>query len=109
VHVTATLAGPLPFCGIVATTLGPRRGRSRTATGGLESACESVLVIREQMTVSVHRRAYVGMAKVALYRQGVGALIDQKGNARMAHFVRVEGHSLAARTAGSQNRDFQLS
>jgi hypothetical protein len=51
---------------------------------------ERVVVVRKQMSIRVHRRADVGVTDVALNPKGMGALIDQEGDACVPHPVRSE-------------------
>ena len=61
--------------------LGPRWGRNASSEGGIQSMSDSIVVVGEQMSVRVHRRADVGVPDVALDSEGMGALVDQQGDA----------------------------
>jgi len=88
--------------------VGPRPGRKTITEGTIKSVGELVVVVGKQMSISVHRRADVGVTDVALNPKGMGALIDQEGDAGVPHPVRIEGPQAGLPHVRVQKRLFQL-
>jgi hypothetical protein len=60
------------------------------------------------MSVGVHRRADIGVPDVALDREGMRALVDQQGDAGVAHLVRIERPQSGFPHSGFQKRVLEL-